>query len=81
MNRIDNDRFYISGIIDHGLTPQGLRWHSAHSQEIRFEQLFSLLPAGSFSIVDAGCGFGDLYHYISQRRNDIALASIHSILP
>ncbi|MCI4406401.1 MAG: class I SAM-dependent methyltransferase [Sulfuricurvum sp.] len=79
MNRIDNDRFYISGIIDHGLTPQGLRWRSAHSQEIRFEQLFSLLPAGSFSIVDAGYGFGDLYHYISQRRNDIAYVGIDTL--
>lgn len=79
MNRIDNYRFYISGIIDHGFTPQGLRWNSSHSQEIRFEQLFSLLPNGCLSIVDAGCGFGDLCHYIRIRRNDITYVGIDSV--
>jgi hypothetical protein len=64
MNRIDNYRFYASGIIEHGFTPQGLRWHSQKSQNIRFDQLLSLLPNKVVSIADAGCGFGDLYHYI-----------------
>ncbi|ADR33275.1 hypothetical protein Sulku_0609 [Sulfuricurvum kujiense DSM 16994] len=63
-NRIDNYRFYHTGIIDHGYTPQGLRWHSKQSQEIRFHQLLALLPYDTQSIVDAGCGFGDLYDYI-----------------
>lgn len=63
-NKIDNYRFYASGIIDHGYTPQGLRWHSKQSQEIRFEQLLALLPLDTKSIADAGCGFGDLYGYI-----------------
>lgn len=67
MNRIDNYRFYASGIIEHGFTPQGLHWHSQDSQQIRFDQLLSLLPNNVISIVDAGCGFGDLYHYVAQR--------------
>lgn len=69
MNRIDNYRFYASGIIEHGLTPKGLRWHSKHSQQIRFNQLLSLLPNTVISVVDAGCGFGDLYHYLHQRTD------------
>jgi len=63
-NRIDNCRFYHTGIIDHGYTPQGLRWHSKQSQEIRFNELLSLLPSDTKSVVDAGCGFGDLCGYI-----------------
>ena len=66
-NRIDNGRFYASGINNHGYTPQGLRWHSKHSQEVRFDQLLSLLPHDAQSIVDAGCGFGDLYGYLRSQ--------------
>ncbi|MDO9055662.1 MAG: class I SAM-dependent methyltransferase [Sulfuricurvum sp.] len=64
MNRIDNEHFYHSGIIKYGYTPQGLRWNSHESQEIRFYQLVSLLPRDASSVVDAGCGFGDLCTYI-----------------
>ncbi len=71
MNRIDNYHFYHSGIIDYGFTPQGLRWHSQQSQEIRFEQLISLLPLDTASIVDAGCGFGDLCGYIRSNGKHI----------
>jgi trans-aconitate methyltransferase len=79
MNRIDNYRFYASGIIDHGLTAQGLRWHSQYSQEIRFHQLLTLLPAEPSSIVDAGCGFGDLYHYLQARRDNLTYVGIDSM--
>lgn len=67
-NRIDNHHFYHSGILDHGYTPQGLRWHSKQSQEVRFHQLLSLLPLDAESIVDAGCGFGDLCGYIRSKK-------------
>jgi SAM-dependent methyltransferase len=64
MNRIDNEHFYHSGILKYGYTPQGLRWNSQKSQEIRFSQIISLLPLDTLSVVDAGCGFGDLSTYI-----------------
>lgn len=79
MNRIDNYRFYASGIIDHGFTAQGLRWHSQHSQEIRFHQLLSFLPKEPLAIVDAGCGFGDLYHYLQARNDNISYIGIDSM--
>ncbi len=66
MSRITNTQFYHSAIIKHGLTPQGLRWHSKTSQEVRFHQILSLLPSNITSIVDAGCGFGDLYSYLQK---------------
>lgn len=67
MDRVDNQEFYNDGILEHGLTAQGLRWHSRQSQEVRFHQLLSLLPFNTASIVDAGCGFGDLYLYLSSQ--------------
>jgi SAM-dependent methyltransferase len=65
-NRIDNRRFYHDAILDFGYTVKALRWHSQESQEIRFDQLLALLPPDTASIVDAGCGFADLYPYIKK---------------
>jgi SAM-dependent methyltransferase len=66
MDRVNTEEFYNDGIFEHGLTAQGLKWHSRQSQEVRFHQLLSLLPLNTASIVDAGCGFGDLYLYLSS---------------
>jgi len=67
MNRVDNKHFYYSSIVEHGYTPQGLSWHSKQSQEVRFHQLLSLLPHDTRSVVDAGCGFADLYGYLRRQ--------------
>lgn len=64
MNRVDNQRFYYSAISEHGYSPEALCWHSQESQEVRFYQILSLLPTDACSVVDAGCGFGDLCGYI-----------------
>ena len=71
MDRVDTEEFYNDGIFEHGLTAQGLKWHSRQSQEIRFHQLLSLLPVNTVSIVDAGCGFGDLFLYLTSHSNRI----------
>lgn len=80
MNRIDNQHFYNLGILDHGYTPEGLRWHSRESQEVRFHQLVSLLPLDTKSIVDAGCGFGDLCGYIrSKGKHTLSYIGLDSL--
>lgn len=80
MNRIDNEHFYHSGIVKYGYTPQGLRWNSYESQEIRFSQLLSLLPLDAVSVVDAGCGFGDLSLYIrSHGKHTVRYIGLDSL--
>lgn len=64
MGRIDNERFYHAAIAEHGLNARGVHWRSKEAQEIRFDQLLSLLPSDVQEVVDAGCGFGDLYSYM-----------------
>ncbi len=68
MSRIDNEKFYTAAIKKHGETPKGVHWNSKHSQEKRFEVLTSFIKDEDFSLVDAGCGFGDLYFYM-QKKN------------
>ena len=69
MPRIDSSKFYTNAIDRFGETPQGLNWLTQESQEIRFKEILALLPKdlSSFSLADAGCGFGDFYHYLLQQ--------------
>jgi len=73
MSRIDNEKFYTSAIQKYGKTSQGVHWNSVHSQEKRFEVLLSCIQDENFSIVDAGCGFGDLYSYL--QRHEVTFTS------
>lgn len=68
MSRVDNAAFYHASITEHGLNARGVHWHSSQAQEIRFKQLLALLPVDTKEIVDAGCGFGDLYWYMSDKQ-------------
>ena len=70
MSRIDNATFYHASIMEHGLNARGVHWHSSQAQEIRFKQLLALLPADTRSVVDAGCGFGDLYWFMSDKQRE-----------
>jgi len=62
---LDNLEFYQNAHKKHGISAQGLNWSSYESQKVRFEVITSLLKdeLSRCSIVDAGCGFGDLYFY------------------
>lgn len=66
MPRLDLTRFYLDSLASHGETAKGVQWMSTRTQELRFGVLRRLLPAdlGDLTLVDAGCGFGDLYGYL-----------------
>jgi len=72
MPRIDNEKFYTSAIELYGTTAKGVNWHSKRTQELRFDMILELLPKNlkDFSIVDAGCGFGDLYLYMLKKKKE-----------
>ncbi len=70
MSRVDNATFYHAAITEHGLNARGVHWHSREAQEIRFKQLLALLPSDTKEIVDAGCGFGDLYGYMRAQSRE-----------
>ena len=68
MSRIDNEIFYTAAIKKHGLSSRGVHWNSKHSQETRFDVLLSFIEEENFSLVDAGCGFGDLHTYLQDKK-------------
>jgi len=54
----------------HGTTARGVNWASKENQILRFSILLSLLPKdmSHFTLNDAGCGFGDFYHYLVKKK-------------
>ena len=69
MPRVENETFYAASLEKHGLTCKALHWNSEESQHLRFRVLLSLVrdELSTCKIVDVGCGFGDLYHYMTQK--------------
>jgi len=55
----------------YGVDEKSLGW-SKHKQDVRFEQVLKYLP-DCVSVLDAGCGFGDMYDYLqrSERFADV----------
>lgn len=70
MPKIDSEKFYTSAIEKFGITAKGVNWASKRNQELRFDILLALLPddLSSFTLVDAGCGFGDFYFYLQKKK-------------
>jgi len=62
--------YYDDKLKVHGATPKGVDWNSLESQELRFVQLLKLININSsdFSILDFGCGLGDLLKFIESLK-------------
>jgi SAM-dependent methyltransferase len=69
MPRIDVHSFYRDCLEKHGETAEGLHFQCADNQTARFRVLREYLPEDltGVSLVDVGCGFGDLYRYLEQQ--------------
>lgn len=70
MARIDQKIFYHNNYDTYGISAQGVAWDSTHTQNKRFGVIASCLgDVRGESVVDAGCGFGDLYLYLKAQGN------------
>ena len=68
MPRVDNKSFYDRSLKEHKRSVKALHWNSKSTQEARFEAIAVALKRFEKieSLVDAGCGFADLYHYLKK---------------
>ena len=68
MSRIDNHKYYTQSLQRYGTRAEAVHWNSKASQYKRFDILLSMLSdIEDSSVVDAGCGFGDLYLYLQEK--------------
>lgn len=61
-NRITS--FYTELVQKHGIFPRSLDWGSEVSQELRFDVLAKIGNLNGKSLLDVGCGLGDLLNYL-----------------
>ena len=68
MPRIDVHSFYADCLQRYGDTAEGLHFQSAKTQLDRFRVLRECLPEqlSELTLVDVGCGFGDLLRYLEE---------------
>ena len=60
---------YRKSYAEHGYSPKALGWDKGR-QDIRFEVLLSFFECRGKSILDIGCGFGDLNRVLSSKGGD-----------
>ena len=64
---------YRNALLEFGPVPGALLWPKGR-QSLRFERLTRNLPfEGHVSILDFGCGFGDLWSFIRQARPKLSI--------
>ena len=81
---------YTSFVKNNGSTSAGVGWHNPNSQEIRFDLIKMIMDEyhlnhASFklekpTVIDAGCGFGDLYKILYLDYNYIGIDENSEVL-
>ena len=69
MPRVNTKSLHIQQLARDGKLPDGINWISKRNQQLRFKVLLYLLPRDikQYTLVDAGCGYGDLYTYMKEK--------------
>lgn len=60
----------------HGHSPLALYWENREVQELRFEVLVGCGVKTGDSVLDIGCGFADLYHYMQSKGIEVDYTGI-----
>ena len=65
-------RNYTNLVKKYGYDPKSLGWgNKKGKQSIRFEILCQIGDLSNCSVLDVGCGFGDLYKYLKFRKTQV----------
>jgi SAM-dependent methyltransferase len=56
-----------------------LGWKDAHSQTVRFKALAKIADLNNCSVLDAGCGHGDLFSFLQLLYPDVQYTGIEQI--
>lgn len=60
-------RGYQKGLQKYGPEARALQWRSKEAAELRYEQLIADIDFEGKSVLDVGCGFGDIIPFISSK--------------
>jgi SAM-dependent methyltransferase len=63
---LDKLRSYKKSFAKYGPTPKALKWQSQKAAEQRYRQIISGISFNGESVLDVGCGFGDLIPWLKK---------------
>ncbi|MSQ14678.1 MAG: class I SAM-dependent methyltransferase [Dehalococcoidia bacterium] len=66
--------FYETELDKYGVDYRSLHWNSARSQLVRFDVLKDIGLDPGCSVLDIGCGLGDLYGYLKEKNGAFTYA-------
>lgn len=79
MNPDDTKRilnFYNDSFAKYGNDPRSVHWSGEISQNVRFEVLTNIAALAGRSVLDVGCGLGDLYKFFVTKEISVDYAGI-----
>ena len=63
----------------YGINSNALQWKSEKSAELRYQELMADLDFEGKTILDVGCGFGDIIPYISRKTNKFDFTGVDMV--
>jgi len=69
MNEIE--KFYTDNFNKYGKNLKSIGWSNKKDQILRFNKIFTGIEYRNKSILDVGCGFGDLYFFLRKKNKDV----------
>lgn len=76
MKKSRNKRGYQRALRRYGISPKALKWHSKKAAAQRYRQITADIDFRDKSVLDIGCGFGDIIPYISEKTKDFEYTGI-----
>jgi SAM-dependent methyltransferase len=73
--------YFATRLAAYGHDPRGVDWESTTAQQARFMALLEIGDLDGCSVLDAGCGLGDLYAFLAARGLDVAYTGCDLSLP
>ena len=70
------ERHYPNLFQKYGDSVQACQFGSEESQSFRFEQLIQIADLGKATILDLGCGRGDLYDYLCKQKIEVSYTGV-----
>jgi SAM-dependent methyltransferase len=70
MPKIPHKQFYLRSYKKYKYDPRSLNWVSKQTQIVRFQKIYEAIKDDitNSTIVDVGCGFGDFYLFLKQKK-------------
>ena len=74
------EELYSSNLEKYGIDSKSVGWTTEESQMIRFEKLLCVLDRETmaFSVNDLGCGYGELFKYLTRNNYNIKRKLYHA---